>query len=123
MAAALHTYPDGFTVHPKLERVFRARQAAYEAGTVDWALGEAMAYGSLLLEGIDVRLSGQDTRRGTFSHRHAVLVDYTTGGEYVPLAHAGDRIRAGSSATTRCSPSTRRWASSTATRWSPRTPW
>ena len=60
-------------------------------GQVDWALGEALAVGSLLLEGVDVRLTGQDTRRGTFSQRHAVLVDYATGAEYVPLAHL-DRL-------------------------------
>jgi 2-oxoglutarate dehydrogenase E1 component len=85
--AALHTYPPGFTVHPKLERVFANRHQTYESGVVDWALGEAMAYGSLLLEGIDVRLTGQDTRRGTFSHRNSTLVDYATGAEYVPLGH------------------------------------
>ena len=55
-------------------------------GEVDWALGEAMAFGSLLYEGTSVRLAGQDSRRGTFSHRHAALVDYETGAEYVPLA-------------------------------------
>jgi 2-oxoglutarate dehydrogenase E1 component len=60
---------------------------------VDWALGEALALGSVVLEGTDVRLSGQDTRRGTFSQRHAVLVDYHTGQEWVPLAHlAGEGI-------------------------------
>jgi len=89
IAAALHTYPAGFTVHPKLARIFATRAAAYAAGTVDWALGEAMAYGSLLLEGVDVRLSGQDTRRGTFSHRNSALVDNLTGVEYVPLASLG----------------------------------
>ncbi len=85
--AALHTYPEGFTVHPKLERVFSNRHKAYVAGQVDWALAEAMAYGSLLLDGMDVRLTGQDSRRGTFSHRNSTLVDHVTGGEYVPLAH------------------------------------
>jgi len=87
VSTALHTYPDGFTVHPKLERIFDNRAKAYEGGTVDWALGEALAYGSLLLEGVDVRLSGQDTRRGTFSHRNSALVDYANGVEYVPLAN------------------------------------
>ncbi|MFI5042112.1 MAG: multifunctional oxoglutarate decarboxylase/oxoglutarate dehydrogenase thiamine pyrophosphate-binding subunit/dihydrolipoyllysine-residue succinyltransferase subunit, partial [Acidimicrobiales bacterium] len=85
IATALHAYPEGFTVHPKLERVFANRAKAYEGGTVDWALGEALAYGSLLLEGVDIRLSGQDTRRGTFSHRNSTLVDYATGAEYSPL--------------------------------------
>jgi len=90
IVAGLHRYPEGFTVHPKLERIFNTRLAAYRAGTVDWALAEAMAYGTLLLEGVDVRLSGQDTRRGTFSHRNSVLVDYTTGKEFVPLANLSD---------------------------------
>ena len=58
-------------------------------GEIDWALGEALAFGSLLLEGTNVRVTGQDTRRGTFSQRHAVLVDHVTGAEFVPLAHVG----------------------------------
>jgi 2-oxoglutarate decarboxylase len=77
--------PDGFTVHPKLARQVEARAKLYAGGEVDWSMGEALAMGSLLLEGTDVRLSGQDTRRGTFSQRHAVLVDYHTGEEHVPL--------------------------------------
>ncbi|HET7487161.1 MAG TPA: multifunctional oxoglutarate decarboxylase/oxoglutarate dehydrogenase thiamine pyrophosphate-binding subunit/dihydrolipoyllysine-residue succinyltransferase subunit [Acidimicrobiales bacterium] len=86
IAGALHSAPRGFAVHPKLARQLEARTKLYAAGEVDWALGEALAFGSLLLEGTDVRLAGQDTRRGTFSHRHAVLVDYDTGAEHVPLA-------------------------------------
>ncbi len=86
IAAALHEAPPGFTVHPKLARQLAARARAYAEGEVDWALGEALAFGSLLLEGTDVRLAGQDTRRGTFSQRHAALVDYRTGAEWVPLA-------------------------------------
>jgi len=86
IAAALHHGPEGFTVHPKLAKQLEARAKLYNDGEVDWALGEAMAFGSLLLEGTDVRLAGQDSRRGTFSHRHAVLVDYETGTEHVPLA-------------------------------------
>jgi 2-oxoglutarate decarboxylase len=85
IAGALHSAPEGFTVHPKLARQLEQRAKLYADGEVDWALGEAMAFGSLLLEGADVRLAGQDTRRGTFSHRHAVLVDYATGAEHVPL--------------------------------------
>ncbi len=73
-------------MHPKLARQLETRAKAWAGGEVDWALGEALAFGSLLLEGADVRLSGQDTRRGTFSHRHAVLVDHATGAEHVPLA-------------------------------------
>src|SRR4051812_453475 len=84
---ALHTYPDGFKVHPKLGKQIETRAKLYEGGEVDWALGEALAFGSLLIEGADIRLSGQDTRRGTFSHRHSVLVDNDTGETYAPLAH------------------------------------
>ncbi|HZN14901.1 MAG TPA: multifunctional oxoglutarate decarboxylase/oxoglutarate dehydrogenase thiamine pyrophosphate-binding subunit/dihydrolipoyllysine-residue succinyltransferase subunit [Acidimicrobiales bacterium] len=85
IAAALHTPPEGFGVHPKLAKQLEQRAALYAGGEVDWALGEALAFGSLLLEGTDIRLSGQDTRRGTFSQRHAVLVDYHTGAEHLPL--------------------------------------
>jgi len=85
--------PDGFTIHPKLARQFEQRAGVVAQGEVDWALGEALAIGSLLLEGTDERLAGQDTRRGTFSQRHAVLVDYATGNEWVPLAHLqGDGV-------------------------------
>jgi 2-oxoglutarate dehydrogenase E1 component len=89
LAQAVRTAPEGFTVHPKLERQFVQRDRLVAGGEVDWALAEALAFGSLLAEGADVRLTGQDTRRGTFSHRHAVLVDYVTGAEFVPLAHLG----------------------------------
>jgi 2-oxoglutarate dehydrogenase E1 component len=87
--ARLHTYPEGFTPHPKLARQFESRAGLYSSGDVDWALAEALAFGSLLVEGVDIRLSGQDTGRGTFSQRHSVLVDYETGADYVPLAGAG----------------------------------
>jgi len=81
--------PEPFQAHPKLLKLFEARDNMFSGGEVDWALAEAMAYGSLLLEGTDLRIAGQDTRRGTFSHRHAVLVDHTNGDEYAPLAHLG----------------------------------
>ena len=84
---ALASAPEGFAVHPKLVRVFDNRAKLWAAGEVDWALGEALAYGTLLLDGHDVRLAGQDTRRGTFGHRNAALVDSVTGAEHVPLAH------------------------------------
>ena len=87
IATATMTVPEGFTIHPKLARQFTARAEQLEGGEVDWSLGEAMALGSLLLEGTDVRFVGQDTRRGTFSQRHAALVDYATGDQYVPLCH------------------------------------
>jgi 2-oxoglutarate dehydrogenase E1 component len=87
--AALDTHPDGFTVHPKLVKQFDARRKMWEEGEADWGVGEALAFGTILLEGRDIRFAGQDSRRGTFSHRHAVLVDHETGGEYAPLAHLG----------------------------------
>ncbi|CAN5621754.1 multifunctional oxoglutarate decarboxylase/oxoglutarate dehydrogenase thiamine pyrophosphate-binding subunit/dihydrolipoyllysine-residue succinyltransferase subunit [soil metagenome] len=83
----LSSPPDGFTVHPKLAKQFATRDKMFEGGEVDWALAEAMALGSLLLEGTDIRLAGQDSRRGTFSQRHSVLVDYETGAEWAPLAY------------------------------------
>jgi multifunctional 2-oxoglutarate metabolism enzyme len=89
LAAAVRTVPDGFTIHPKLERQFSQRDDMVAKGQVDWALAEGLAIGSLLIEGVNVRLTGQDTRRGTFSQRHSVLVDYTNGDEYIPLAHVG----------------------------------
>ena len=89
VVSALTEFPEGFTVHPKLVRVFDNRAKLWASGEADWALGEALAYGSLLLEGRDVRVTGQDTRRGTFGHRNAAVVDYTTGSECIPLAHLG----------------------------------
>ncbi|MEW6155585.1 MAG: multifunctional oxoglutarate decarboxylase/oxoglutarate dehydrogenase thiamine pyrophosphate-binding subunit/dihydrolipoyllysine-residue succinyltransferase subunit [Actinomycetota bacterium] len=86
---AVHRTPPGFTVHPKLARQLAARLHVYAGGHVDWALAEALAFGSLLSEGTDVRLTGQDTRRGTFSQRHSVLVDYGSGEEWTPLSHLG----------------------------------
>ena len=93
IASTLHSPPDGFTVHPKLVRVFDTRAKLWAGGEADWALAEAMAYGTLLLEGRDVRLAGQDTRRGTFGHRNAALVDVETGEEWVPLQHLGRQGR------------------------------
>src|SRR5581483_6247713 len=87
---ALHNAPEGFTVHPKLAKQLDTHAQMYAGGEVDWALGEALAYGSLLLEGTDVRLAGQDTRRGTFSHRLSVMVDHETEAEYIPLANLAD---------------------------------
>jgi 2-oxoglutarate dehydrogenase E1 component len=89
IAKATITAPEGFTIHPKLERQFAQRLAVLESGEVDWAFGEAFALGSLILEGANVRLTGQDTRRGTFSHRHSALIDYENGEQYVPLASMG----------------------------------
>jgi 2-oxoglutarate dehydrogenase E1 component len=81
------TVPEGFHVHPKLARQLTQRRQMLVQDAVDWGTAELLALGSLLLEGIPVRLSGQDSRRGTFSQRHAVLVDQDTGAEYTPLQH------------------------------------
>jgi multifunctional 2-oxoglutarate metabolism enzyme len=86
VASAMDEVPAGFTVHPKLHKTLEARRQLYDAGEVDWSMGEALAFGSLLVEGTDVRLSGQDSRRGTFSQRHQVVVDYETGAEWLPLS-------------------------------------
>jgi 2-oxoglutarate decarboxylase len=88
--AALDSWPEDFSIHPKLARQFEARRKMWEEGEVDWHLAESLAYGSLLREGVDIRLAGQDTRRGTFAHRHAVLHDHLTGVEYTPLSHLGE---------------------------------
>ncbi len=82
---ALGTTPEGFTVHPKLAKQFVTRDEMWASGEIDWALGEAFAMGSLVMDGASVRLSGQDSRRGTFAHRHATLHDYENGTEYTPL--------------------------------------
>ncbi|HET8996691.1 MAG TPA: 2-oxoglutarate dehydrogenase E1 component, partial [Acetobacteraceae bacterium] len=83
---ALVRVPAGFDVNPKIARQLEAKQAALDSGEgIDWATGEALAFGTLLLEGSRVRLSGEDTQRGTFSQRHAVLIDQTNQHEYVPL--------------------------------------
>jgi len=79
--------PPGFTVHRRLLPQLQRRAAMVDEDTVDWAMGETLAFGSLLLEGRPIRLAGQDSRRGTFGQRHAVLVDQSTGAEYTPLAH------------------------------------
>ncbi|WP_034089926.1 multifunctional oxoglutarate decarboxylase/oxoglutarate dehydrogenase thiamine pyrophosphate-binding subunit/dihydrolipoyllysine-residue succinyltransferase subunit [Streptacidiphilus albus] len=79
--------PDWFTVHPRLLPQLQRRAAMVEDGTIDWAMGETLAIGSLLMEGHPVRLAGQDSRRGTFGTRHAVLVDRETGEDYTPLLY------------------------------------
>jgi 2-oxoglutarate decarboxylase len=86
----LTSFPAGFEPHPKLKRMLERRRDLLERDAIDWAHGEALAFGTLVLEGIPVRLTGQDSRRGTFSQRHSVLVDYRTGEEYMPLAHVAD---------------------------------
>jgi 2-oxoglutarate dehydrogenase E1 component len=77
--------PDGFTPHPRLQPLLARRATMVEQNAIDWATGELLAFGSVLMDGHPVRLVGQDTRRGTFGQRHAVLVDRHTGAEYTPL--------------------------------------
>jgi 2-oxoglutarate decarboxylase len=82
---ALTSLPKNFTVHPKLKKQVLDKKKMIKEGFIDWSMAEAIAIGSLLLERVPVRLSGQDSRRGTFSQRHAVLVDYQTSDIYTPL--------------------------------------
>jgi len=85
-ARKLNTIPKTFALNPKLERLFKKRQETVEKGAgIDWANAEALSFASLLAEGFPIRLSGQDSGRGTFSQRHSVLVDITSGNEYTPL--------------------------------------
>jgi 2-oxoglutarate dehydrogenase E1 component len=87
---ALVDVPEGFTIHPKLKRQLDRRQQALEQGGIDWGQAESLAFASLLVEGIPIRLTGQDTERGTFSHRHDVLHDAETGETYTPIQHLED---------------------------------
>ncbi|MET7603169.1 multifunctional oxoglutarate decarboxylase/oxoglutarate dehydrogenase thiamine pyrophosphate-binding subunit/dihydrolipoyllysine-residue succinyltransferase subunit [Streptomyces avermitilis] len=82
--------PDHVTVHPRLLPQLQRRAAMIEDDTIDWGMGETLAIGSLLLEGTPVRLSGQDSRRGTFGQRHAVLIDRVTGEDFTPLQYLAD---------------------------------
>jgi multifunctional 2-oxoglutarate metabolism enzyme len=81
------TFPDDFTLHPKLKGFIEKRKELIKGGHADWALGEALAFGSLVSEGTPVRLSGQDSARGTFSQRHLEYFDYNNGHPYIPLQH------------------------------------
>jgi multifunctional 2-oxoglutarate metabolism enzyme len=87
VADAYTTFPAGFTVHPKVMPQLQRRAAAITQGPIDWATAEMVAFGSLLLDGRTVRLTGQDTRRGTFVQRFASIVDRKTGESWVPLKH------------------------------------
>jgi 2-oxoglutarate dehydrogenase E1 component len=82
--------PDHITVHPRLMPQLQRRAASIGDGTIDWGMGETLAIGSLLMEGVPVRLAGQDSRRGTFGQRHAVLVDQETNEDYTPLLYLSD---------------------------------
>ncbi len=96
LAEGLTRVPEDFNVQPKIKRIVldHRRKVYEEGGPYDWGFAEALAFGSLLVEGTPVRLSGQDSRRGTFSHRHAVLYEAKTGKPYIPLLHlAEDQAR------------------------------
>ncbi|WP_410587751.1 multifunctional oxoglutarate decarboxylase/oxoglutarate dehydrogenase thiamine pyrophosphate-binding subunit/dihydrolipoyllysine-residue succinyltransferase subunit [Amycolatopsis sp. lyj-23] len=82
--------PDGFTPHPRVKPVMERRHKMSREGDIDWAFGELLAFGSLAMEGRLVRLSGQDSRRGTFTQRHSVFIDRKTGQEYAPLQNLAD---------------------------------
>src|ERR671911_2372952 len=79
------SWPEGFTVHPKLRKQLERRRAALSDGGIDWAHAEALSLASLLTEGVPIRLTGQDTERGTFSQRHLVLHDASTGRAWAPI--------------------------------------
>ncbi len=84
--------PERFHVHPKLQKFLERRKGILDGSeAADWALGEAIAFGSLVLEGTPVRLSGQDSVRGTFSQRHSALTDIATGEEFIPLNHIAEK--------------------------------
>ncbi|HLH06254.1 MAG TPA: 2-oxoglutarate dehydrogenase E1 component [Terriglobales bacterium] len=88
VASALTRYPAGFSIHPKVKRLLEQRlEMGRGLRPVDFGMAEALAFGTLLLEGTPIRLTGQDTRRGTFNQRHAALIDTQTEAEYVPLAN------------------------------------
>lgn len=92
LAEKLNTLPKDFSLSPKLERLLNKRHEAIEKGDgIDWANAESLAFASLLIEGIPIRLSGQDSARGTFSQRHSVLVDIQTEKRFIPLNALDDR--------------------------------
>jgi 2-oxoglutarate dehydrogenase E1 component len=93
IAKALTTIPNNFHLNPKLNNLIKRRQQIFDDpnGKIDWALAESLAFGSILLDGRDIRFSGQDSRRGTFSQRHSVYIDFETEEEYVPLNHISEK--------------------------------
>lgn len=85
---SLSKWPEKFSVYPKLERILKRRETAFAEGNkIDWALAETLAFATILADGIPIRLTGQDSERGTFAHRHLVLHDYKTNEAFVPLHH------------------------------------
>jgi len=91
IAERMTAVPDGFALHPKIKRLFDQRmKMATGEKRIDWGTAEALAFGSLLWEGIPVRLAGEDSRRGTFNQRYAAVVDIENGSQYMPLANLRD---------------------------------
>jgi len=85
---ALTKYPEGFHIHPKVQKLLeQRREMGYGKRPLDYGMAEALAFGSLAMQGIPIRLSGQDSRRGTFNQRHSILIDIIDEKEYVPLCH------------------------------------
>jgi 2-oxoglutarate dehydrogenase E1 component len=85
IAATQVATPEGFNLHPKMAPQLAKRPEMLNDGTIDWSMGELLAFGSILKEGHPIRLAGQDSRRGTFSNRHAVIVDAENANEWTPL--------------------------------------
>ena len=90
IADAFGKAPEGFTIHKKLKKLMDQRVEMGRTGNVNWGMGELLAFGSLLMEGTDVRMSGQDVQRGTFVQRHVVLYDHITDEEWSPLEHLSE---------------------------------
>jgi 2-oxoglutarate dehydrogenase E1 component len=90
---SLLTLPEGFHVHPKLVRTLERRRSAFDApdAAIDWGHAETLAFGTLLLDGVSIRLTGQDTIRGTFSQRHVAFFDAQSGVKFTPLEHVADQ--------------------------------
>lgn len=91
IATKVSDVPEGFNIHPKIANLFKERFAMVKEGSggakIDWGMGETLAYGTLLLEGVPIRISGQDSCRGTFSHRQALWMDTMKEQGYIPLQH------------------------------------
>ncbi|MGZ4541783.1 MAG: multifunctional oxoglutarate decarboxylase/oxoglutarate dehydrogenase thiamine pyrophosphate-binding subunit/dihydrolipoyllysine-residue succinyltransferase subunit [Mycobacteriaceae bacterium] len=92
--------PEGFTVHPRVKPVLERRAKMAREGGIDWAFAELLAFGSLVIDGRNIRLSGQDSRRGTFTQRHSVVIDRKTGAEYTPLSNLGNGAEGSSDGST-----------------------
>ncbi|MCB0310855.1 MAG: 2-oxoglutarate dehydrogenase E1 component, partial [Bdellovibrionales bacterium] len=97
VAQALLQYPGDFTIHPKLKKILEKRvETLHQGNGIDWGFAEALAFGTLTLDGCRVRLSGQDCGRGTFSQRHLLLTDFENGRKYRPLSALGEETSSGS---------------------------